>query len=1339
MTQSYDLSKLDPDTFEHMVNALVLAVLGAGATGFGPGSDGGRDGYFEGEAPYPSATDRWKGVWYIQSKFHRPHLSDDPQKWLLTQVKEELKEFTKPDTKRKWPENWIIATNIDQSGVPDTGAFDRAKAFVRAERPALEPKFHIWGGAKIIAFLTINTKIAERYGHFLTPGNILTELVNYFSDDRADITAILQQLVVNAFKGQRLTKLEQAGSQADVKPLIHNLFVDLPYRCPEHSIDGDVMRSFTCAARQCHVVPQQNEYGPDWWRWAKHPKRSRIWFIKGGPGQGKSTIGQYFCQIQRAALLLADSSAADQSFRAHHLEYTTAREIKAVAEKEGFWPQLPRIPLHVELKDYAQWYAQKEKDKGAKGILTFVCEALGDAIEQKVSVGTLKRALKKSYWVAIFDGLDEVPHDVKDKIAGQVARFINEIALEQECDLISICTSRPQGYSGQFRDLDCAVIELLPLPVERALACARPVISFQQTEDDGRKAIQVLEAAAASSSVRELLTTPLQAHILAVVVRDGERPPDRRWKLYDRFYNVIRRREANRNLPDLQLARLLREDEKLLKALHNRVGFRLQADAETSEGGETSLDKESFKRLAARTVVEMEEGEFKQKVEILDKATTERLVLISTPENGSRLRFDIRQLQEFFAAECLYESINAEEVRCRIALIAGDAHWREVVHFLLSSLVENDRNTELSVAIEELNKLNEGECEEAQIVARRAGKGALIAARLLGEGVLEQVKSTRQRFKGCLAPMAGFANVFRLRALIDVHHVNSRMWLFNFLFEKLNESTFSENIGAAIVLTYTLPDSDSRVSNLIQFLEKAPGSYVAGVIDAYMAKWSEQEDAVTTTWFCKFLVELLARSNWSEIGEQAVRHACWIVFQEQNRRSNVSGQETFDRMYLSGFLMPMWHEQPVEMQIRNVCLHLYEQSSRALTTELKNRSSSGVPVGEVTGVFKNILLAVQYSKTPSLIRYRDILRSISIEEYSILLSLYSALNVPIPKLQSAEAIASLLLRLEEMTDLQFAEWAREFTDSNRFTEVRLYDLTMTSTSVDAADIVACFSTSPALGLQLIALLSHVKHLQAESRNAVSEALTLLLPRLLTEPVLMLSAPWSWGILLSANFPDANELRDRFFEMCRKSLPFKRDSSVRYFNYSISTMEVAITVFRLFETYNEPCLLPYVTDILLSQFQVYNGLPHGPSDRRTRIPEVLSSRVRSSQPLLNQIMQDTSQCWSVRCSASLLLLVFREGSTMPIAKVATLFVENLNSAEGEWLLDGLLAALSISNRSETPEVSMLLRELFERNRNDYGARASLEHILMFWREASVAPVTNAKVRDEWLYRGSEETG
>src|SRR5712672_3636953 len=106
MSNSYDLTKLGSNEFSNLVNCLALKILGLAHTGFAPGPDGGRDGYFEGEAPYPSETEHWKGIWYIQSKFHAPHLSTNPQKWLVSQIAAEIKDFDKKDSDRTWPDNW---------------------------------------------------------------------------------------------------------------------------------------------------------------------------------------------------------------------------------------------------------------------------------------------------------------------------------------------------------------------------------------------------------------------------------------------------------------------------------------------------------------------------------------------------------------------------------------------------------------------------------------------------------------------------------------------------------------------------------------------------------------------------------------------------------------------------------------------------------------------------------------------------------------------------------------------------------------------------------------------------------------------------------------------------------------------------------------------------------------------------------------------------------------------------------------------------------------------------------------------------------------------------------
>ena len=182
MPQSYDLTQFDEASFEHLANFLALRVLGAGHTSFGPGADGGRDGYFEGEAPYPSSTNRWSGSWYLQAKFHRPHLSQDPQKWLIKKVREEITQFTERSGRRVWPDNWIVITNIDPSAVPETGAFDRARALVSKANPKLKDRFHIWGGRKILDLLVLHPEVAEYYAHFLTPGQVLSRLYEAIGD-----------------------------------------------------------------------------------------------------------------------------------------------------------------------------------------------------------------------------------------------------------------------------------------------------------------------------------------------------------------------------------------------------------------------------------------------------------------------------------------------------------------------------------------------------------------------------------------------------------------------------------------------------------------------------------------------------------------------------------------------------------------------------------------------------------------------------------------------------------------------------------------------------------------------------------------------------------------------------------------------------------------------------------------------------------------------------------------------------------------------------------------------------------------------------------------------------
>jgi hypothetical protein len=856
MPDAYELSQLDSHSFEHMVNFLALKVLGKGVTGFVQGADGGRDGYLIGEAPYPTAVNCWNGTWYIQSKFHKPHLSKNPQAWLINEVKKELEEFENSED-RVAPDIWIIATNIEPSGKPTTGAYDAIKILVE-EHFGKDYKFDIWGGKKILDFLAEDPNAASYYGHFLTPGNVLSALYNQIGDSCAQVKTIINSLILDQFNEQIYTKLEQAGS-AGVRPKIHQLFVDLPVACSVHDQEFEILNTLVSTSANVHKPTVWNSFGEGWRDWANFPKRARIILLKGGPGQGKSTAGQFYSQIQRAALLLEPDAP---TVMPDVLEL--ANEFINTADKLNFKPSNPRIPISIELKDFATWYGTRKADD-SRGIISYLCDRISQRIDQRVEGGTLKRALSLKSWFINFDGLDEVPNDVKDEVANEITRLANITLPELDSDTVILCTTRPQGYSGQFEQLKAATLELTALPPETAMNCAAGVIKFGRTEKESEDSIQTLVSAMESPQVRELMTTPLQSHIMAVVVRDGGRPPEKRWELFENFYQVMKKRESLKNFPDVRISKLLRENSTLLKAIHARLGIVLHARAEISIGADTTLERKEFCELARHTTERYVEENVEDLVETLMEATVERLVFVNTPESSTTLRFDIRQLQEFFAGEFIYSNAEPAVLRSRLEVIGGDSHWREVMHFATSALVVNMRPTELAIALEVICGIDDSDISHhIRTLKRRMGIGSILALRLLCEGVLEQDKVVRLKFKEALTPLYSMIDNTVLSDISIISHPNSMAWLLNCMVDALFEYSEPETIGAAIVLGIRLPDTHARKDEVAEKLFASSPNYIQRFFKSILSRhYSSHKGGgiVSPQWVLRGAVNLLIQED----------------------------------------------------------------------------------------------------------------------------------------------------------------------------------------------------------------------------------------------------------------------------------------------------------------------------------------------------------------------------------------------------------------------------------------------------------------------------------------------
>jgi hypothetical protein len=791
MNSVLELGNLDSQTFEQMVNSLALSVLGAGLMSFGPGADGGRDGYFVGAAPYPSMVESWSGTWYIQSKFHAPHLSSNHQEWFLKQVEEELELFG-ANRRRRWPDIWIVATNIDPSGVPETGCFDKAVKLVSSYRPALANRFHIWGGRKILDLLGLHPQISHRYGHFLTPGNVLHHIVNALEGEKVSPKKLLDHLVVDSLHQNRRMRLDQAGD-AGPRPDMHLLYVDLPFSTALDSDPRYLLEEVTLACSE--HFGNQPEAGPsdNWRRWLQDPMRAQAWLVLAGPGAGKTTLGQFLGQIHRASFLL-EENLFDADFE--HL--ALARSIRERALELRAWPRVPRLPLHIDLSQYAQWYNKRQSEE-ARGILTYLANKYSASLEESVTPSSLRAAIKDGRWLLICDGLDEVPGEIKEEIATEISEFV--VAMRRRCDLFTLCTSRPQGYSGQLKELGGAELNLLPLPAEIALDCADRLFKIYAPGQEAIEGHKVLERAVNTPAVRQLMTTPLQVHIMTIIVRQGQHPPEKKWELFQRFYEVIYLREAAKSLGGAPEAAFLRDERKLIAAVHKALGFVLHARAETSAGSPSSLSRHDFEELVFYLVSQWKISDIDKTCLTVRRASTDRLVLINTPDSKDSVRYDVRQLQEFFAAGFMVDGVTAEQFRERLETIVHDSHWREVVHFALSSIIENNRETEIAVSVDVLARINDTSLYgEERAIGNSILAGSIVAANLLADGVLDPDRRTRDRFRSLIKMLGASRAYFQISSLLEVNGKDSEAWLIDLMREHVEESAPEYSVGATVLL-----------------------------------------------------------------------------------------------------------------------------------------------------------------------------------------------------------------------------------------------------------------------------------------------------------------------------------------------------------------------------------------------------------------------------------------------------------------------------------------------------------------------------------------------------------
>jgi energy-coupling factor transporter ATP-binding protein EcfA2 len=398
----------------------------------------------------------------------------------------------------------------------------------------------------------------------------------------------------------------------------------------------------------------------------RHHGADRMLLV-GGPGQGKTTLGQHLCQAHRAAMLRTFGAPLSPEAAALVEELDEAADAVTCQ----------RIPLFITLHRFADALAQGEVDT----VEAWVARHANARLEaQRITPELVDGWLRRWPALIVFDGLDEVPPSAnREPMLAAVLRFL---ARHEGHDLVVIASTRPQGYRGELDGW--ATLQLADLEPDDVHRYGEKLYASWVPHDAARRAelLKRLDQASTDPTTSHLARSPLQVLILAALVEQSGRPPRERWRLFREYFRIILDRERER-----QFAAVLRDHQDLIERLHAELGYRAQLAGELAGGTSDGLRRSDVAEIV-RALLQADHQDpatIDDLVDRIDRAVFDRLVFLSG-EGDDRVRFDVRSLQEFFAAERLFLGPEALVAR-HLEAIAGSAHWRNVLLFAVGRLV----------------------------------------------------------------------------------------------------------------------------------------------------------------------------------------------------------------------------------------------------------------------------------------------------------------------------------------------------------------------------------------------------------------------------------------------------------------------------------------------------------------------------------------------------------------------------------------------------------------------------------------------------------------------------
>lgn len=654
--------------FEDLASSLFEETFGVRVEQFGVGPDGMREATYEGRtSQLDEEADAWDGYIVLQAKFRqRPIGASEDSKWFIKTLSAELQGWESKTSARharhNRPDYMVIATNVVLTP-PDGGGVDAAREISEYARAHLGVKdILIWHHDKICRMLDSAQGIRRAYAALITSGDVLAKLQDFLEQEAATIGDSIRAFTSQCLIQQRHIHLTESGGTGALT--IEQVGVDLPCSRLPGTDHTDAVKAIL-------------EIGDRDLRPNSSASLDPTYLVLGGPGQGKSTLSKMVAQIYRSTLL------------APGVGRNNPQVSKIISETQDWMkrsnidePLKKRWPIRIDLS---------RVDSG-QALMKTITKHIEEKLGYLVPATSLFSWLKQWPWALILDGLDEVAASKsRAEVTEAVTSFLAQAA-SWGCDLLTIITTRPQGYDNEFEHAGVRSIELSPLSPTAAVQYARIFASFHFGDDqeEASTVIDSLSEASQDENVSRLLQSPLQATIMTLLMATHGHAPRSRYLLFNAYYETVYRRETSKSAP---IAKVLRENQPAIERLHERSGMLLQHMSQAPGNFDAALGGNEIANFAKEDFLEagFDDVEAEHKASELVRAATERLVLLVPKREG--FGFEVRSIQEYMAARAIVSGLD-NDVIDRLHAISLSAHWRNTWLFAFGRCVSDRHHLE---------------------------------------------------------------------------------------------------------------------------------------------------------------------------------------------------------------------------------------------------------------------------------------------------------------------------------------------------------------------------------------------------------------------------------------------------------------------------------------------------------------------------------------------------------------------------------------------------------------------------------------------------------------------